>query len=58
MLTTNLHNPSVPGKDKMTRAEFIQQNKGVNDGSNFPGDFLSFIYDDIQAQELKVMGGP
>lgn len=58
MLTTNLHNPSVPIKEKMTKAQFISQNREVNEGDNFPGDFLSIIYDDIQAQELQVMGGP
>lgn len=53
MLTTNLHNENV--KIKMKKHEFIMQNRGVNHGSNFPGDFLSCIYDDIAAQELKVM---
>lgn len=57
MLTTNLHNPSVPSKDKMSRAQFLSQNRGINDGSNFPGDFLAMVYDDILAQELTVANG-
>eukprot|EP00040_Diaphanoeca_grandis_P020487 m.108963 g.108963 ORF g.108963 m.108963 type:complete len:330 (+) comp27921_c0_seq1:76-1065(+) len=53
MLTTNLH--SVKVKEKMDQASFIRQNKSINDGSNFPGDFLSEVYDDIARDELKVM---
>ena len=52
MLTTNLHNPKV--KAKMQLHEFLQQNVGVNDGDNFPGDYLAEIYRDIAAEELKV----
>lgn len=53
MLTTNLHNPNV--KIKMEKHEFIRQNNTVNDGGNFPGDYLSEVYDDILSRELKVM---
>jgi len=53
MLTTNLHNVKV--KQKMAKHEFIMQNRGVNDGNNFPGDFLARIYDDIEQRELEVM---
>lgn len=53
MLTTNLHSASV--KSKMQKHEFIWQNREINDGGNFPGDFLAQIYDNIKAEELKVM---
>ena len=33
----------------------MQQNVGVNDGDNYPGDYLAAIYADIHAEELKVM---
>ena len=52
MLTTNLHNANV--KDKMTLAQFISQNRQINGGGNFPGDYLAGAYDDIRAEELKV----
>lgn len=52
MLTTNLHNPKV--RDKMTRREFVYQNRDINDGENFPGDFLATIYEEILARELSV----
>jgi len=53
MLTTNLHSAKV--KPKMAKHAFLQQCREVNDGGNFPGDFLSDIYDDIQREELAVM---
>jgi len=53
MLTTNLHSDKV--KQKMKKHEFLWQNKGVNDNGNFPGDFLSDVYDDIKNQELEVV---
>ena len=33
--------------------QFLRQNRDVNDGENFPGDYLSAIFDDIQAKELR-----
>ena len=53
MLTTNLHNPKV--KDKMQLHQFLQQNVDINDGDNYPGDYLASIYADIEREELKVM---
>jgi len=53
MLSTNLHNANV--KQKMEAHEFLWQNRGVNDGANFPGDFLLDIYTSIKQEELKVM---
>jgi len=53
MLTTNLHSVNV--KEKMKKHEFIKQNREVNGGDNFPGDFLSEVYDDVLREELKVM---
>jgi hypothetical protein len=55
MLTTNLHSANV--KDKMKKHEFIKQNRDVNGGGNFPGDFLSKIYDNIAAEPLGIMMG-
>lgn len=53
MLSTNLHSPKV--KQKMAMHEFLVQTRAVNDGANFPGDFLAAVYEDIAARELKVM---
>lgn len=51
MLNTDLHNPSV--KKKMSKEQFVNQNRGVNDGENFPRDFLEDLYDVIEEDELK-----
>jgi len=56
MLATNLHNVKV--KNKMQKHQFIDQVREVNDGSNFPGDFLSQIYDNIKQEELRVDSAP
>lgn len=53
MLSTNLHNANV--KQKMEVHEFLRQNRDVNDGANFPGDYLFDIYTSIKDEELKVM---
>jgi hypothetical protein len=53
MLSTNLHNVNV--KQKMEAHEFLRQNREVNDGANFPGDYLSDIYTRIKEEQLKVM---
>ncbi|KAL3103638.1 hypothetical protein niasHS_000274 [Heterodera schachtii] len=55
MLTTDLHNPQV--KRKMTKDEYIRMNRGINDQSDLPDDFLSQIYDDIATNEIKTKPG-
>lgn len=51
MLNTDLHNPSI--KKKMTKEQFISQNRGVNEGENFPREFLEDLYEVIVEDELK-----
>jgi len=53
MLSTNLHNANV--KKKMEVHEFLRQNRDLNGGSNFPGDYLLDVYSSIKQEELKVM---
>ncbi|KAI0284723.1 hypothetical protein BC826DRAFT_1055154 [Russula brevipes] len=45
MLNTDAHNPQV--KHRMTRNDFVKNNRGINDGADLPEEFLSSIYDDI-----------
>lgn len=54
-LSTNLHNKNVRDGDKMKLHAFIQQNRGINDNTNFPADMLAGIYANIAANELKVV---
>lgn len=52
MLNTDAHNPQV--KNRMTKAEFIRNNRGINDGSDLPEDLLSPIYDEIVSNEIRM----
>eukprot|EP00761_Pharyngomonas_kirbyi_P013864 gb/GECH01013893.1/.p1 GENE.gb/GECH01013893.1/~~gb/GECH01013893.1/.p1 ORF type:complete len:1618 (+),score=375.39 gb/GECH01013893.1/:1-4854(+) len=52
MLNTDLHHPMV--KNRMTLSEFISNNRGIDDGKNLDPDLLSYIYDSIQREELKL----
>lgn len=40
-------------KQKMTKEQYIKMNRGINDQDDLPSDFLSDIYDDIAANEIK-----
>ncbi len=43
MLNTDLHNPQV--KKKMSRTDFLKNNRGINEGENLPDDFLEDLYE-------------
>jgi brefeldin A-inhibited guanine nucleotide-exchange protein len=38
----------------MTKAEFVKNNRGINDGKDLAEDFLGAIYDDIQTNEIRM----
>ena len=50
MLNTDQHSPQV--KKRMTKEEFIKNNRGINDEGDLPKELLSAIYDDIQMNEI------
>ena len=52
MLTTDLHSTHV--KKKMTKEEFIKNNRGINDDEDLPKEYLSKIYEEIASSEIKV----
>ncbi|KAH7345106.1 hypothetical protein B0J17DRAFT_608255 [Rhizoctonia solani] len=52
MLNTDSYNPQV--KKRMTKADFIKNNRGINDGSDLPEEMLSEIFDNIQAKEIRM----
>ena len=54
MLHTNLHNPKV--KPKMSKEQFFNMNRGIDDGQDIDQEFLSNLYDRIQAEEIKMTG--
>lgn len=52
MLNTDAHNPQV--KKRMTKADFIKNNRGINDSADLPEEFLSAIYDEIVSNEIRM----
>ena len=52
MLHTDAHNAQV--KKKMTAAEFVRNNRGINGGADLPADYLSSLYASIVAVPLAV----
>lgn len=50
MLNTDQHSSSV--KNRMTKQDFIKNNRGINDNADLADEFLSAIYDDIQINEI------
>ncbi|KAH6823334.1 SEC7-like guanine nucleotide exchange family protein [Perilla frutescens var. hirtella] len=56
MLNTDAHNSMV--KDKMTKADFIRNNRGIDDGKDVPEDYLGTLYDQIVKNEIKMKANP
>lgn len=52
MLNTDAHSPQI--KNRMTKADFIKNNRGINDGESLPEEFLNTIFDDIQGNEIRM----
>jgi Sec7-like guanine-nucleotide exchange factor len=52
MLNTDLHNRQV--KKKMTKDQFVNNNRGIDEGADLPRDYLESIYDSIAEREISV----
>ncbi|KDD71678.1 Sec7 guanine-nucleotide-exchange factor, partial [Helicosporidium sp. ATCC 50920] len=52
LLNTDAHNPGV--KHKMSKADFLRNNRGVNDGADLDEAFLGAVYDRIVHNEIKM----
>jgi hypothetical protein len=52
MLNTDLHNPKIPARNKMTEEQFIRNLRGTNGGADFPRELLSEIYRDLRDHEM------
>jgi brefeldin A-inhibited guanine nucleotide-exchange protein len=53
MLNTDAHNKNMKNR-RMSKAEFVKNNRGINDGKDLPEEFLGEIYDEIQTNEIKM----
>lgn len=51
LLNTDLHSSKFKGR-RMTKEDFINNNRGINDNSDLPPEYLGAIYDDIQQNEI------
>lgn len=54
MLNTDLHNPVI--KRRMTKDEFLRNNRGIDDGKDIDEGYLNTIYDEIATNEIKMKG--
>jgi brefeldin A-inhibited guanine nucleotide-exchange protein len=54
MLNTDAHNDLV--KNKMTFAQFVSNNRGINSGENVPLPLLETLYAAILTEEIKMTG--
>lgn len=50
MLNTDLHSSKV--MKRMTKEDFIKNNRGINDNENLPDDYLIGIYEEIAHDEI------
>ncbi|KAN0067536.1 hypothetical protein V8E54_014405 [Elaphomyces granulatus] len=51
MLNTDQHSSKMKGR-RMTREDFIRNNRGINDSQDLPDDYLSSIFDEISNNEI------
>lgn len=54
MLHTDAHNDTI--KHKMSKDEFIKNNRGINDGGDLDPAFLGALYDRITTTEIRLVG--
>jgi brefeldin A-inhibited guanine nucleotide-exchange protein len=54
MLSTDAHNPQV--KKKMSKQEFLKNNRGINDGASLDDSYMSSLYDAIVGEAFKMEG--
>ena len=53
MLNTDLHNPQIAPERKMTREQFVRNNRGIGvGGTDLPETLLSELYAKIKADEF------
>ncbi|KAK3390865.1 hypothetical protein B0H63DRAFT_500126 [Podospora didyma] len=52
MLNTDQHNPNLKSQARMTITDFARNLRGVNNGQDFPPEYLQEIYDAIKTNEI------
>lgn len=56
MLNTDAHSPNMRAKERMSKEQFVRNNRGIDDGKDLPRPMLEAIYDDITKNEVGYMG--
>ncbi|KAJ3087061.1 guanine nucleotide exchange protein for ADP-robosylation factor [Quaeritorhiza haematococci] len=56
MLNTDQHNAQV--KRRMTKQDFIKNNRGIDEGKDLPAEFLEAIFDEISTNEIVMKDEP
>lgn len=54
MLNTDLHNPAIKKEKKMSKTQWQQHVRGINDGKDLPLDFVNDTYERIRTNEIKM----
>lgn len=54
MLHTDLHNTQIPQSKKMTKLEFVRNNRGINADKDLPTNYLEALYDEVKATQIQV----
>ena len=54
MLHTDAHNPNIKPEKKMSKENFLKNNRGIANGSDLPGEFLGAIYDSIRTRPFTL----
>ncbi len=50
LLNTDLHSSKIA--KRMSKEDFIKNNRGINDNADLPQEYLNEIYDDIAGNEI------
>ena len=51
LLNTDLHSSKMKGR-RMSKEDFIKNNRGINDSQDLPTEYLNAIYDEIASNEI------
>jgi len=54
MLNTDAHNPNIKADGKMTKAQFISNNRGINNGEDLAKEYLEILYDKIVHHQIQM----
>ena len=54
MLNTDQHSSQIKGR-RMTREDFIKNNRGINDNADLPEEYLGGIFDEIAHNEIVLL---